>query len=306
MRLASDAASARSRSMAAAARARRSGSASRVSRHARTASEACRSTSASTVWIAVSRSAVSGLGSVVSKRLRPTIDRLARLDAAAALGVRGDERRLHVAGLDGGDRAAQLLDARHLGLGARDELGDLGLDDDRPGEEVVVLEQVGLVGEHLLHAQAPLLVPRPRQAERLVPRRQLDRAGARVLGERHGEHLEDDALDVVLGLRLGEAEAVDLHAVAEAPRLRVGDAVALAGQLVPQLDEGAHLAHLLDEAHAGVDEERDPGDDARRTPRVAPAPSRARRRAPRPRSTWRRRSPARASPRPPAGGSCRC
>jgi hypothetical protein len=62
-----------------------------------------------------------------------------------------------------------------------------------------VLEQVGLEGEHLLQAQRPLLVPRPRQAERLVPGRQLHRAGAGVLGQRDAEHLEHDALHVVLG-----------------------------------------------------------------------------------------------------------
>ena len=51
----------------------------------------------------------------------------------------------------------------------------------RAVEDVVVLEQVGLEGQHLLQPQRPLLVPRPRQAERLVPRRQLDGAGAGVL-----------------------------------------------------------------------------------------------------------------------------
>ena len=56
-----------------------------------------------------------------------------------------------------------------------------------PVEEVVVLEQVGLVREHLLDAQRPLLVPRPRQPERLVPGRELHRAGAGVLRERHAE-----------------------------------------------------------------------------------------------------------------------
>jgi hypothetical protein len=106
-----------------------------------------------------------------------------------------------------------------LGPAASRQLGDLGLDDLRAVEDVVVLEQVGLVGQHLLDAQRPLLVPRPRQAERLVPGRQLHRAGARVLRQRDAEHLEHDALDVVLGLGLGEAERVDLHAVAEARSL---------------------------------------------------------------------------------------
>ena len=78
-----------------------------------------------------------------------------------------------------------------------------------------MLEQVGLVGQDLLDAQRPLLVPGPGQAERLVPRRQLHGARAGVLGQRHREHLEDDALHVVLRLGLGEPERVDLHAVAE-------------------------------------------------------------------------------------------
>jgi hypothetical protein len=32
-----------------------------------------------------------------------------------------------------------------------DQLGDLGIDDDRAGEEVVVLQEVRLVREYLLH-----------------------------------------------------------------------------------------------------------------------------------------------------------
>ena len=127
----------------------------------------------------------------------------------------------------------------------------------RAVEEVVVLEQVGLEREHLLDAQRPLLIPRARQAERLVPRRQLDRPGPGVLRQRDAERLEHDALHVVLRLRLGEPEAVDLHAVAEPARLVVGDAVALEPDAIPQLGEGPHLAGLLDESDAGVDEEAD-------------------------------------------------
>ena len=91
---------------------------------------------------------------------------------------------------------------------------------------------------------------------------QLDRAGAGVAAERHGERLEHDALDVVLGLGLGQAERVDLHAVAEAQVLLVLDAVALAAELLPQHRHRAQLRVLLDEAHAGVDEEGDAPEDA--------------------------------------------
>ncbi len=146
-------------------------------------------------------------------------DLLPRLDARPAARVRRDELGLHVAALDGRDRAAELGDPGHLLARPREQLLDLGLDDDRPLEEVRVLEQVGLVGEHLLDAQRPLLVPGPGQAEGLVPRRQLHRAGPRVLAQGDREHLEDDPLDVVLGLGLGEPQRVDLHPVAEAPLL---------------------------------------------------------------------------------------
>ena len=180
---------------------------------------------------------------------------LAGLDAAEPLAVGVDQRGLHVR--DGVDRAAVLGDARHLLARALGELGDEALHHRRALEDVGVLEQVGLVGEHLLDAQRPLLVPRAREAERLVPGGELDRAGAGVAAERDGERLEHDPLDVVLGLGLGQAEAVDLHAVAEAAVLGVLDAVALAAELVPQLAHRAQLRVLLDEAHAGVDEEGD-------------------------------------------------
>ena len=107
-------------------------------------------------------------------------------------------------------------------LARLDQLGGAGLDHDRPVEQVVVLQQVGLEGQHLLDAQRPLLVPRAGQAQGLVPGRELDGAGPGLLRQGHAERLEHDALHVVLGLRFGQAQAVDLHAVAEAARLRVG------------------------------------------------------------------------------------
>src|SRR5205823_8656094 len=112
----------------------------------------------------------------------------------------------------------------------------------------------------LLEPERPLLIPRPRQAERLVPRRELERPAAGVAAEGHAERLEQDAPGVVLRLLLGEAERVHLHAVAEEAVLRVLHAVAVSRDLVPHLDERPHLAHLLDEADAGVDEERDAAD----------------------------------------------
>ena len=186
-------------------------------------------------------------------------DLLAVLDAADALAVAVDQRALHV--VHRLDRAAVLGDDRHLGARALQQLADEAVHDDRALEDVGVLQHVGLEGHHLLDAQRPLLVPRARQAERLVPGGQLDGAGARVAAHRHGQGLQHDALDVVLRLGLGQPQRVDLDAVAEAQLLVVGDAVALAAELLPQHRHRPQLRVLLDEAHARVDEERDAAED---------------------------------------------
>ena len=144
---------------------------------------------------------------------------LAGFDRADPVAVRVDERGLHVRHrLDG---ASVLGDDRHLGARGVDQLRHQCIHHVRALEDVRIVEEVGLVRQHLLDAQRPLLVPRPRQAEGLVPRRQLDRACAGVAAQRDSERLEHDALHVVLGLGLREAERVDLDAVAEAQeRLR--------------------------------------------------------------------------------------
>ena len=116
-----------------------------------------------------------------------------------------------------------------------------------------------------------MLVPGAGEAEGLVPGRELHGAGAGVLRESDGEHLDQDAVDVVFRLLLGQAERVDLHAVAEAAVFRIADAVGFAADLVPEVDEGAHLAHLGDEADAGVHEEGDAGDELGEVGWVDPA-----------------------------------
>ncbi len=186
-------------------------------------------------------------------------DLLAVLDAPQPLAVGVDECALHVA--HARDGAAVLGHDGHLGAGALQELGHEAVHDLRALEEVGVLEQVGLVGQDLLDAQRPLLVPRAGQAEGLVPGRELDRPRPRAAPQRHRQRLEDDSLDVVLRLGLREAERVDLHAVAEAQVALVGDAVALAAELLPQHRHGAELRVLLDEADTRVDEERDAAED---------------------------------------------
>jgi hypothetical protein len=129
-----------------------------------------------------------------------------------------------------------------------------------PSKDVLVRQQIGFVGDDLLHPQRPLLVPRPRQPQRLVPGGKLDGPGAGRLRQHHRQHLDQDAVDVVLRLLLGEPQRIDLDAVAEAPEAFVRHAIALAANAVPQLGEGAHLGDLGDELEAGIDEEADAPD----------------------------------------------
>ena len=185
----------------------------------------------------------------------------ALLDRLDPRGVGGDQRLFHV--VDGRHGPALRLKLGELGAGLILQLLDLAVDLDRAVEDVAIVEQVGLVSDDLLQPERPLLVPRPRQAERLVPGGELHGAGARLLRQRHRQHRQQDAIDVVLGLLLGQPQRVHLHAVAEAAQRRVFHAIARLGDLVPQIDEGAHLGDFGDEAHAGIDEERDAADHAR-------------------------------------------
>ena len=188
-------------------------------------------------------------------------DLLAALDRLEPARVGFDELALEIAGLDRRDRAAHRVDRREFRLGFGLQRLDARLDLLRAVENVAEFQQVRLIGHDLLQPQRPLLIERARQSQRLVPGGKLHGARARGLREHDGEHLDEDAIGVVFRLLLGQAQRIDLHAVTETPLGGIGDAVALARDLVPELDEGAHLRELGDEAHAGVDEERKLPDD---------------------------------------------
>src|SRR5271166_6636283 len=81
---------------------------------------------------------------------------------------------------------------------------------------------------------------------------------ARALREHDRQHLDQDSIGVVFRLLLRQAERIDLHAISETPHGRILDAEAVAGDLVPKLDERPHLRELGHEAHACVDEKGDP------------------------------------------------
>ena len=104
---------------------------------------------------------------------------LARLDPPHPLGVALHQPLLHR--VDHGEGAPAFEHPGELGLGGLGQLRGLLLHHVGAGEQVVVLEEVGLEGQHLLDAERPLLVPRAGQAQRLVPRGQLDRTRPRVV-----------------------------------------------------------------------------------------------------------------------------
>ena len=168
-----------------------------------------------------------------------------------------DQALLHVRILDGRDRAAHGENTLEFFVGCLFQVLDFGFDHMRTIEEILVLQKIRLEGQDLLHAQGPLLIPRPRQAKRLVPCRELERATAGLLGEGDAQRLEHDPDGIVLGLGFGQAQAVDLNAVTEPAQLRVLDAVAVAPQLIPHLRHRTALADLFDEADSGIQEEGD-------------------------------------------------
>ena len=107
----------------------------------------------------------------------------------------------------------------------------------------------------MLQTKRPLLIPGPWKPQRLVPGRELHGPGARILRERDTQHAEQNAIDVVLRLLFGEPQRVHLHAIAEQPELGIGNAVAIAAKLIPDLRHRTQLADLGDESCPGVHEE---------------------------------------------------
>ncbi len=93
----------------------------------------------------------SGDASVSLKRFTPTTTCSPGLDPPGPVGHRPDQPTLQL--LHGLERAAECEHVVELGLGRVDQLGRSPLDDLAAIEDVVVLEDVGLVGQHLLHSQ---------------------------------------------------------------------------------------------------------------------------------------------------------
>ena len=149
----------------------------RAARQARQRRRASASTPGSTTRIPPS-SAVSGEGSVSVKTFTPT----STCSPASIRAIRARWDSTSAAFMYGTASTAPPRSStrRHLRARALQQLADEPVHDDRALEDVRVVEQVGLVGQHLLDSQRPLLVPRAREAQRLVPGGQLHaRARAR-------------------------------------------------------------------------------------------------------------------------------
>ncbi len=87
-------------------------------------------------------------------------------------------------------------------------------------------------------------------------------AGAGILRQRHRQHLNEYARDVIFGLLFGQTERVDLYAVAEQPLLGVsGDAVGVSRVISSHNSTKARISHISrDEAQAIEDKKRNAPD----------------------------------------------
>ena len=201
-------------------------------------------------------------GSVSVKQLTPYDVQLARLDAANPFGVALYEATLHVR------RSSRTTPPPSR---TQCELGGRGLAPARPTFASTTVDpskrssyssRSDLVRQHLLDAQRPLLVPRRGRPSASFHTGSCTARARASLRQGDAEHLEHDALHVVLGLLLGESERVDLHPVPEAAQLLVGDAVALRGRCGPRSRVNARILHISSTKRMpGVDEERDAADD---------------------------------------------
>ena len=163
-------------------------------------------------------------------------EEVAGLDAPHPLGLAADQAALQL--VDRLEGTAELEHVVELRSRRLDELGGLGLDHrasprrcrrTRAGRS----RRPGSAGSATTTAG-----PTVGAAQGLVPRRQLDGPGPGVARQRDAQRFEHDAGDVVLGLGLGQAERVDLDAVAEPTQLGVLDAVALQADAVPHPRRG--------------------------------------------------------------------
>ena len=187
----------------------------------------------------------------------------AGLDGGKAAGIGFDEGALHIAGFDGGDGAAQVVDASQFFAGLEFQLFDLFRNNPGTVENIVELQEIGFIGDDLLQAQRPLLVPGARQAQGLVPGRQLHGPRPGVFAQHDGQHFQQNPIDVVFRLLFGEAQRVHLNAISEPSVFFLFDAKAVARNLLPQFRKGPHLGDFRDQLDAGVEEKTDAPDDPR-------------------------------------------
>ena len=155
------------------------------------------------------------------------------------------------------DRTAHAIKPCEFLAGAGFEGFDFSVDSGVAIKEIVIFQEIGFKGHDLLHPHRPLLIPRAGQAEGFIPCGKLHSTGAGFFGKRHGEHFDQDTVDVVLWLLLCKAKRVYLYSIAEAAELGVCDTVTLQQDFIPEVDKGAHFAHFGDKADACVHEKRD-------------------------------------------------
>ncbi len=109
-----------------------------------------------------------------------------------------------------------------------------------------------------------MLIPCSRQTKRLVPGRQLHRAGAGIFRQHDGQHFDKDTVDIVFRLLLGQAQRIDLNAIPEPAQFRVFNTVAIVADVVPQLGERPHFRKLGYELDPRIHKETDAADNHRK------------------------------------------
>ena len=182
-------------------------------------------------------------------------DLLAAFDRLKPLGGAFDQPLLHVGIFDRPNGAAQPLDGLEFLARRVLQLVDLRGDRRRPVEDIIELQEIGFIGDDLLQAKRPLLIPGPRQSQSLVPGRQLHGPGTGRFGKRNGQHFQEDAIDVVFRLLFGQTQRIHLNAIAESAILFLLNTITLAADFIPKLAKGPHLANFGDETKARVHEE---------------------------------------------------
>ena len=169
-----------------------------------------------------------------------------------AIGGFGD-LGLEEAFVDGGQHAAQLLDAAEVSVDLSLDAVRLGFDEEGAAQRVDGVGYARLFGDDLLGTQGDGDGVLGGQGQGFVHTVGMQGLGA---AQHSGQGLEGDAHDIVLGLLGGERDPGGLGVEAHQPGARVLGAEGLTHLTGPDAAGGAVFGDLFEEVVVGVEEER--------------------------------------------------